>query len=291
MAIAWLNYVFEHSPTRGGARLVLLTLADRADDQGVCWPSVADIAKRAGISERHVRRIIAGLVRAGELAIVKRGGGIRPGSNRKKGTPTTYRLVRNAETLSSASGFQPQRNGDITDRVSKSKTLTSEARNPDMGDRETMTPASGEPPVEPRGNPHSAGKRNDSLRIHAGDTGGNGNGKLPENLNAKLLAAGITWQDWRAMPNEWRITQLLDMAGCDASFRNHVAKLVPLKGVICVLGEMYESRRKVQNPPAWIRRKLERSGYLDPRAGGYGAMEKAIAEALPGECNRDEVED
>jgi len=47
---AWAQEIT--SPT---ARLVLLCLADHADEDGVCWPSQARIARKTGLSERAVR--------------------------------------------------------------------------------------------------------------------------------------------------------------------------------------------------------------------------------------------
>jgi hypothetical protein len=40
------------------AKLVLLALADAADDEGNCWPSVATIAGKAGVTTRTVRRVM-----------------------------------------------------------------------------------------------------------------------------------------------------------------------------------------------------------------------------------------
>lgn len=51
-----------------GEKLVLLALADQANDAGVqCWPSVATIAKRSGQGERTVRRALADLEKLGHL--------------------------------------------------------------------------------------------------------------------------------------------------------------------------------------------------------------------------------
>lgn len=36
-----------------------MALADEADDDGVCWPSIRRIAKKSGVSERTVRRMIS----------------------------------------------------------------------------------------------------------------------------------------------------------------------------------------------------------------------------------------
>lgn len=39
-------------------KLILMALADEADDDGLCWPSVRRIARKAGVSERTVQRAI-----------------------------------------------------------------------------------------------------------------------------------------------------------------------------------------------------------------------------------------
>ena len=49
------------------AKLVLMSLADAADDHGVCWPSVPTLARKCCISTRTVQRIIGELVDAGLL--------------------------------------------------------------------------------------------------------------------------------------------------------------------------------------------------------------------------------
>jgi hypothetical protein len=50
-----------------GEKLVLLALADCANDQGLCWPSVATLAKKTGQSERTVQGALKGLEAAGHL--------------------------------------------------------------------------------------------------------------------------------------------------------------------------------------------------------------------------------
>ncbi len=39
-------------------KLVLLAMADCANDEGICWPSIATIARKSGTSERTVQRSI-----------------------------------------------------------------------------------------------------------------------------------------------------------------------------------------------------------------------------------------
>lgn|GEM_PF-3261926 len=45
--------------------LVLLALADRADDDGICWPSVPELMRKARASDRSVKRALASLRHAG----------------------------------------------------------------------------------------------------------------------------------------------------------------------------------------------------------------------------------
>lgn len=48
-------------------KLVLMALADAADDQGVCWPSVSTLARKCSVSTRTVRRALRVLVDQGLL--------------------------------------------------------------------------------------------------------------------------------------------------------------------------------------------------------------------------------
>ena len=55
-------------------KAVLISLADNANDEGVCWPSVARIAERTCLSERAVQAAIKALAAAGALKIEARQG-------------------------------------------------------------------------------------------------------------------------------------------------------------------------------------------------------------------------
>ncbi len=43
-------------------KLVLMALADAADDHGVCWPSVSTLAKKCTVSTRTVQRSLRALI-------------------------------------------------------------------------------------------------------------------------------------------------------------------------------------------------------------------------------------
>ena len=66
--------VWDRAPFDQTHLLVLLALADQANDAGRCWPSAAHIAKRARCSDRYVRQVISELQSAGWLSIEERRG-------------------------------------------------------------------------------------------------------------------------------------------------------------------------------------------------------------------------
>lgn len=84
-----MSWVFHHSEARGTDRLVLLAIADSANDHGrEAWPSLATIARKAGIDRRTVSRCLLRLEEAGELRRVRHGGLSRQG-----GTSNSYEVV------------------------------------------------------------------------------------------------------------------------------------------------------------------------------------------------------
>jgi len=74
LSIKVMTWVWEHSTHKEGSLLVLLAIADIADDEGKAWPSIARIAAKARLSERQTQYILRRLETSGELS-VDRGGG------------------------------------------------------------------------------------------------------------------------------------------------------------------------------------------------------------------------
>lgn len=75
-----MHSVWEGAPYKGGDLLVLLALADQANSDGICWPSVASLATKTRMSERHVQKVIRRLQSDGALDI--HDGGFVSGKNR-----------------------------------------------------------------------------------------------------------------------------------------------------------------------------------------------------------------
>jgi len=72
VSITAINWVFNNSKAKGAKRLVLLALADRANDQGKCWPSYEDIARRCNMDRRYAMVCVQRLVDMGEVSISDR---------------------------------------------------------------------------------------------------------------------------------------------------------------------------------------------------------------------------
>ena len=80
MSIKIMSQVWETGPAKQSHLLVMLALADYANDNGTCWPSMASIAAKARVTERGARKIVRELEALGWLEIDTGGG--RHGCNR-----------------------------------------------------------------------------------------------------------------------------------------------------------------------------------------------------------------
>lgn len=157
MSIKVTNWAWARSESRNGARLVLLALADRADDDGFAWPSIEDLCERTKLSERAVQKAITNLVELGELK-VESGGGRR--------VRNRYTIIPKPRTSDGVTGEYPGPSDGVTDGkprtsdgVLPEETPHFEAETPHFA---TETPSfehgnpvksAGEPPLEPSEEP------------------------------------------------------------------------------------------------------------------------------------------
>ena len=75
MSLKAMTWVWEHSPAAGTELLVLLAIADNADDTGAnAYPSTDTLARKTRLDTRTVQRVIRRLADRG-LVVVDRGGG------------------------------------------------------------------------------------------------------------------------------------------------------------------------------------------------------------------------
>ena len=98
MSIRVMSQVWDFGPDDATMKLVLLALADIADDQGKCWPSMERIAQRGCMSDRNARRIIRKLEDVGWLRVQT-----HPGRNKTN----TYWVTKPDTALSALTDCPP----------------------------------------------------------------------------------------------------------------------------------------------------------------------------------------
>jgi len=89
-------------------KLVALTIADFADDEGKAWPSLATIARKSSLSESSVRRHLRKLESAGILQVIPR---------KDKTGRDTSSLIKIAGEGVNLLPLQPDRLGCLPDGV------------------------------------------------------------------------------------------------------------------------------------------------------------------------------
>lgn len=83
--IDWTKRVLANSGSVSGCRLVLLILAEHADQSGCSAPSIDRLSTLSRLKPRMVQYALRALVKSGELKVWSKGGG---GSKR----PTIYQI-------------------------------------------------------------------------------------------------------------------------------------------------------------------------------------------------------
>ena len=104
MSIQWMNRVWQSAPVQGNLLLLLLKLADNANEDGVCFPGRSYLARSCRVSERTIPRLVQYLEVAGQIAVRRQVGR----SNRNR----YYLLIGRADTEKSRilafCGYSPE---------------------------------------------------------------------------------------------------------------------------------------------------------------------------------------
>jgi hypothetical protein len=150
MSVKISAQVWEWSQANGTDRLVMLALADFCDDDGVCFPGVARVAKKCRISERSVQRAFRSLEAIGELTVE-----MGKGAHTDTGATNRFRLT-----------FKGRQS--VTPDV---QAVTSEAPRGDNHGTQGVTTLSPKPSVEPSDNRQSAIPSMDDCRTEAANRG------------------------------------------------------------------------------------------------------------------------
>lgn len=106
MSFLITRHIWDHTPQKGNAKLVLLALADFANDKGLAWPSIPTVARKTGLSTRQVKRVLPKLEEAGEIHIE------RSGPGRRRVHHYTFPKYMNGDTLSPFPKMSTYKKGD-----------------------------------------------------------------------------------------------------------------------------------------------------------------------------------
>ena len=74
MSVRMLTQVWYNSRHKGNALLLLLAIADNADDEGFAFPGIKYLALKARMSERNVQYLLRVLEKSGELKVYPNSG-------------------------------------------------------------------------------------------------------------------------------------------------------------------------------------------------------------------------
>lgn len=152
MSIKMMLQAWELQGLSATQKLVLLCLADHANDQGVCWPSMERVAARSDVTDRSARRLIRQLEEMGHVSVTEPGGG--------RGKTPVYHVHPNPdacvrvseENPDTVSGFVEEETRTLVaeTRTDGAETRTHGAQYPDTAvSAEPIEPPK-EPPQEPK---------------------------------------------------------------------------------------------------------------------------------------------
>src|SRR5262245_63963670 len=72
MSILAIGWAFKQKIASPVAKLILVKLADNANDNGYCWPSLAHLEEHCSLDRRNIPRYIKQLEEAGFIEVVRR---------------------------------------------------------------------------------------------------------------------------------------------------------------------------------------------------------------------------
>lgn len=126
MSLEAITHVWKHSAQEGGNLLVMLALADYANDLGESYPATATLARKARLSERQTQRVLRSLEEAGEIVVLKNQG--RNGTN-------LYRILGLQGSLEGGVKMSPRQNvgGDIQGQKGVTPTSPKPSLEPSIG--------------------------------------------------------------------------------------------------------------------------------------------------------------
>lgn len=140
MSVRVMAWVWEHSESAGADRLVLLAIADCANDQGRdAYPSLATIAKKARMNKRTAQRSIRDLQARGELEVWENAG--PHGTHR-------YGVLMAAGRQETTGGDTPRGNGETPPRQEATGDGDTSTKGRSDATRNILNPVPPQPPAD-----------------------------------------------------------------------------------------------------------------------------------------------
>lgn len=232
MSIKVMSWVWEHSQAQGIDRLVLLAIADSANDTGgQAWPSRLTLARKAGVDEKTVRRAVLRLVEMGELAVAERAG---------QGRANVYSVLMPTQGGQSAPGQNAPPAGAPRPRAGRPRG----AESPNRGGTAPHNPSLNRPTGSLR-DPGSAKSRDDVDRLctHLADRIEANGSKRPD-IGAKWRTAARLLLD-RDGRTEQQIHNAIDWCQSDEFWRANVLSMPTLR-------EKYDQLRLAAQRPKTV---------------------------------------
>lgn len=124
-----MSKLWESGPKNKTQLLVLLALADFANDEGHCWPSMATIAKKARLTDRGARKVVRQLEADGWLEV-------RIGAGRHHCNVYTVKTEPKSGNEKPRTGFQEEPE-DSKQGTEKTETLNRSSAKPSKTSNET----------------------------------------------------------------------------------------------------------------------------------------------------------
>ncbi len=248
MSIAWMTRVFASpEPTQATERLMLLALADNANDQGVCWPSMNTLRLKCALKTiRGAEKVVARLEKSG---FVER--------ELRDGKTTVYHLKsgrlepdERMEKPVDKSQTPERADGGFSGRLPNARTgvKTGTPEQPDGGPPNAGT-------GEPSKNHHKEGRQANARA--RGDVD-NLDGSSVREPGELLLAAAASFEDRSGL------VEALVAQGVDEPV---AAELVARSDPEHVRA-MLERGAQEANGPGWYVRALQGKGYRARRVSG-----------------------
>lgn len=301
MSILVMSVVWKHAPVDQGQLLVLLALADFADDDGWCYPSVDTLAAKSRMAGRSVQRAIRAMQEAGFLAVEANAG--PGGANRYRVVVTALQAVKGGDNLSPHDGAEWGDTG-VTGGV------TSATGGGDTGVTLTVIEPSEEPSVEREGASAGASARGEAAQASdqgegpasAQQASGNagteaaqhGDPEKPdsEETSRKALArrvralelgppGGKAWPGAAGSSTEWAAARFAELTPDERrraeTLRNAYLALCERDRVKPVaLGVYFRDRKFEGIDPELAKRAAELSGPPRPEARPFGPVWAAL---------------